>query len=378
MRAYLIAAAAAAVLACAQQSFADDASNFQIDAAHDGQVRFKTDFHAPLKRRWFTNLGATVSSPVYGDGMVFVATASFGDTVFYALDASTGVIKWSAVTAQGGAPSYAGGRLFIADQGGAIEALDAKTGAQLWVTQQTDESIYSPTLTATNKLLYRTGQGSDAALYALKPSGGKQRFEVHGPGGAQLPAVGGGDVYQVFSCQEQAFDAATGASKWTYADDGCVAGVTQPPVYFGGKVYVNDGSQQVVLDAGTGAVARSFVHEGYVPAFWTPSAGDPLGFVIDSTGATTAFDTASGSTVWSLGPMNLSTPPLVINDTVFVGNIAGYLLAFDAATGTTLQTVNVGGQIGGSFDFPSGLGAGGGMLFVPAGNSLQAWVPKKN
>jgi outer membrane protein assembly factor BamB len=378
MKSRLVAAAAvAAVLACAQPVFADDASNFQIDAAHDGQIRFNKDFHAPLKERWVIDLGGRVSFPVYGDGMVFAAAEEFGATFIFALDAKTGAIKWEKETEQGGGVSYAGGKVFMADQSGVIVAFDAKTGTQLWFVQETGESGYSPILTASDGNLYYVGLGNDTALYGIKQKQGKLHFTAHAPGSGDLPAVGGGNVYDSFECLDAGFDAAKGTSQWQYAPDGCQTGPLQPPVYFGGNLYVNDGSDQAVLDAMTGALVRPFVQEEFVPAFWTPSSGDALGFVVDSTGTMTAFDTMTGATAWSVAPAGFSSPPLVVNDTVFIGDNSGNLHAFDAASGTALWSASAGTQIGGTFTLLSGLGAGGNTLFVPAGTTISAWVSRK-
>jgi len=77
----------------------------------------------------------------------------------------------------------------------------------------------------------------------------------------------------------------------------------------------------------------------------------------------------------------LITAPIVVNNFVFVGSSSGNLYAVDAATGALQWTKNLGapipGQAFGGFG-TTGLNAGDGLLVVPAGNTVTAYVLSTN
>jgi outer membrane protein assembly factor BamB len=362
----LLAAAAGAVVQPA--SAKDPASSFQIDAAHDGQIRFETAFQAPLKRKWVKDVGGTVSSPVYGDGLVFVTAYVQSSWVLFALDARKGKIAWQQNTS-GGVPAYANGRVFVVSFGGLLQAYNAKHGSLEWSQQQQDQYAFFDPPTTSGGSIYLTGAGSGVTLYAVQGKHGKSLWTQFGPAGDSNPAVGGGNVYVAYPCNDYAFKQKDGSSLWAY-ETGCDGGGGGTPVYFDNRVYINDGIDNVVLDAQTGAVVRPFPAPEFVPAFWTPVSGSPLGVVVDGSGTLSAFDPATGNSVWTVQPESFSTPPLVINDTVILGDFNGNLHAFEAQTGVETWSASAGTAS------ISAMSAGDGMLFVPMGTQLSAWVPK--
>jgi outer membrane protein assembly factor BamB len=369
MKIILVAAllAAAPVVVAQQASAGDPASSYQIDAAHDGQIRFEAPFQAPLKRKWSKDLGGSVSFPVYGAGRVFVTVYLESGPALFALEAKTGKIAWQTNTT-GGNPAYDNGRVFVVDFGGLLQAYNARTGALEWSQQQQDQYAFFDPPTTFGGSVYLTGAGSGVTLYAVKGKRGKSLWTQFGPAGDSMPAVGGGNVYVAYPCNDYAFKISGGESQWAY-QTGCDGGGGGTPVYFDNRVYINDGIDDVVLDATTGKLVRPFVSEQFLPAFWTPSSGDALGFVVDFSGTLTAFDTVTGNTVWSFAQQGFSTPPLMINDTLMIGDSSGHLLAIDPQTGAQIWQ-------GSASTGPVGMGAGGGILFVPGGNQLSGWVPK--
>lgn len=375
-KAFLATAAAAALLSFAQPAAADPASNYQIDAAHDGQVRFTKDFHAPLKQRWIKDLGGTTTYPVYGDGLVFVSAAADTGTEVYALKAKNGDVAWHVTVQGGGAPAYDNGRVFVLGSGGFLQAFDAKTGASLWGKQETGEFFFDDPVTASNGKVYFDGTESGVVIYAVNETDGSLAWTQGGPAGDTNLAVGGGNIYASFPCDDSAFKAKKGKFQWAFTQ-GCDGGGESVPVYFEGRVYIDDNVDRVVLDAKTGAELHPFLDDTYAPAFWEPTSGSSMGFVVTVNGTLTAFDAASGTTAWSISPSGLSCPPIVLNDTVFVGDTSGNLTALDPMTGNQIWTTNLGAMIGDGSEFTSGMGAGGNMLLVPSGTTISAWVPKK-
>ena len=82
----------AALVALAGEAFAQ--SMFRGDAAHTGAVAAVAprQFHR-LKWRFLTG-GRVVSSPVFQDGVLYVGS---DDGSVYALDASTGALRWKQI-----------------------------------------------------------------------------------------------------------------------------------------------------------------------------------------------------------------------------------------------------------------------------------------
>ena len=78
------------------------------------------------------------------------------------------------------------------------------------------------------------------------------------------------------------------------------------------------------------------------------------------------------------------TSPIVVNNFVFVGGSSGNLYALDATTGAQLWTKNLGAAIAGpatggsATQGATGLAAGDGLLIIPAGNKVNAFVLSTN
>src|SRR5262249_21908116 len=154
------------------------ASNYQVDAAHSGQIRFAKDFHAPLKQRWIQDLGGTVSYPVFGAGMVFVSVHAGLGVTLYALKQKDGSGVWHTKLSDGGSPAYENGMVYVIGFGGILQAYNAKDGSKAYEKQQVDEFEFTPSLTASDGLVYFTGAGEGVELYAAKEKKGKAHFEA--------------------------------------------------------------------------------------------------------------------------------------------------------------------------------------------------------
>jgi len=98
-----------------------------------------------------------------------------------------------------------------------------------------------------------------------------------------------------------------------------------------------------------------------------------------------AASLSNNQIAWSfVGDGMLTTSAVVVNSYVFVGSTSGNLYALDAATGNQLWTENLGAAIAGpatggsAYQGQTGLAAGDGILVVPAGNSVTAFVLSTN
>ena len=88
--------------------------------------------------------------------------------------------------------------------------------------------------------------------------------------------------------------------------------------------------------------------------------------------------TLSDNTIrWSKeGDGKLAGSPIVVNQYVFIGSASGNLYAFDSATGNQVWNVTLPAGIGAAVNGLqfSGLAAGDGLLVVPSGTTVTAYV----
>jgi outer membrane protein assembly factor BamB len=278
-----------------------------------------------------------LSSPAILDGAVFFGS---GDGNVYALDASTGEVKWKFQTGDviHSSPAIADGTLFIGSWDGYMYALNAADGTKKW--------------------RFKTGDDP----------------EIHNHVGIQSsPVVADGVVY--FGCRDSnvyALDAANGKPRWVYSTKG--SWVNNSPAVFGGKVYFGwsvPGRLEAV-DAKSGKLLFSL--DTKVPVFSSVAIAHGLIYAGTFDGKLTAFDLASQKPVWAfqtdaskqnfpalsapdgtlnwdkilesrfpqilyedmvLGVRKLSTvgailsSPVVVGNTVYVGSTDGNLYALD-------------------------------------------------
>lgn len=363
---------------------------YQINPAHTGAVQIK-GLNPPLVVKWSVNLGAPVSYPLIASGRVFVLAGpdSLSHVNLYALDGKTGAIVWGPVLIPEGAFSWAAaaydqGSIFVVpDESnpfgeGAMFAFDASTGNQLWSATLSGQYLFSSPPTAVGGRVYTGGAGSGGTVYAVDETDGKTLWTASvANGDNSSPAVTSTGVYVSYVCpQTYRFNPTTGAQIWHYSGP-CEGGGGATPVLYGGSLYVRDSlvnsDNGVILNATSGIVTGYF-NSQFAPAFAAGTA-----FYTESN-SLTAVKISSGATQWTAVPSNgdsYASPPIVVNQVVYVGTAAGNLEGYNTLTGAKVFTVNVGAPISAydSFGFSSplsGLGAGGGLIVVPASNLVVA------
>lgn len=126
--------------------------------------------NVPSRRLWaFQGDGAKLTHPVVADGVVAFGSA---DHRLYALDASTGAVRWVGRTGYGFVASpVVVGRLIVAgNRGGTVHAYDARTGKSAW-SFSAGGTIATPAV-ARGGLIYVAAE--DRSVYALDAKTGKQ------------------------------------------------------------------------------------------------------------------------------------------------------------------------------------------------------------
>jgi outer membrane protein assembly factor BamB len=362
------------------------AVTYQVDVAHDG-VQTDPSLSGHLVRRWTATLPGPTSYPLIAGGSVFVTAADAGayGTTLYALAQTDGHVLWS--QSLGGtywwsAAAYDGGRVFVVNFDGLLRAFTAGTGALAWSVQLPGQYAFTSAPTASNGVVYVGGAGSGGTLYAVSQATGQvlaTRSVMNGD--ESSPALGGGGVFVSYACnQAYGFAESSLTPLWHYSTS-CEGGGGKTPVYANGRVFTRDWNGNLVLDAATGSLTGTFgTTAGTPPA---PAVDGNTMWLLEA-GTLRALDVVSGVATWSFaGDGQLQSAPLVVSTAqgkvVFIGSASGLLYALDAATGSVLSSTNVGAAIlrpdEQNVSQPlTGLGAGQGLLVVPAGSKVVGYA----
>ncbi|HKY41846.1 MAG TPA: PQQ-binding-like beta-propeller repeat protein [Pyrinomonadaceae bacterium] len=338
---------------------------YQINPAHTGS-QFDT-VSPPLVQRWSRDLGSPVSYPLIAGGKIFVVAG----TTVYALDSESGATVWGPIEiGLSRGLAYDSGRVFAVNHDGLLRGLDAMTGTQVWSRQLSGQAFTSPP-TAMAGTVYVSGLGT---FYAVSAQDGTVIWSNPNAGGDQSsPAVTTTAVYVSYTCPAFSLSSSTGAIIWQLTSP-CFGGGGRTPVFYNGRVYIRNNSlQNLALDSATGIPVAEF-QTGPAPAFHGST-----GFFLNTTSTLEARDISSGALKWSFtGDGNLRSAPIVVNGTVYIGSTGGKLYALDESTGTNVWT----GTVGASVNPPdetnllaplTGLGAGEGLIVVPASNLVVAY-----
>jgi outer membrane protein assembly factor BamB len=398
MKAFCIGCAVVTVLSVltdtAKAADTDTAVAYQINVAHSG-VQTDDSLSPPLLLRWRVTLPALVSYPLIAGGRVFVTAADNTSTVptLYALDQVSGETVWSQ-TLPSPPPfsypwanaAYDNGRVFTIGSAGVMTAHDAGTGAFLWSTQLPFQYLFSSPPTAASGVVYVGGAGSGGTVYAVDQlTGSVIATQTVMNGDHSSPAISNSSVFVSYACnQAYGFARNTLQLSWHYITF-CEGGGGKTVVFDGGRVYTRDFFGNLILSAASGNLLGS-----YVPAMTSPVIVAPAvranRLWLQSGGTLFAQDVSvpsAPSTLWSFtGDGQLSTAPIVLStpsgDYVVEGSSSGLLYALDATTGEVVWSTDIGAAIPRpdeqNISQPlTGLGAGQGLLVVPAGRTISAF-----
>jgi outer membrane protein assembly factor BamB len=291
----------------------DDGSVYALDAA-SGQ------------RRWrFATAGPVASTPAVVGGLVYFMSY---DGKFYAVEADSGKLRWKFTTGGErrfeaknlhgflpknqtipdpfdlflSSPVVAEGAVFFGCGDGNLYALDASTGALRWKLQTGDVVHASPAYA--DGVVY---VGSwDTYLYAVEALSGKEKWRfksgddpyIHNQVGFQSsPAVVGGVVY--VGCRDSnlyAIDAASGTEKWRVNNQGSWV-IGSPAVTQGKVVYAtSDSALFHEVDAQNGKPLLKQDVKAYT--FASPTVAGDVVLVGVMNGTLEARDLATGSLLW--------------------------------------------------------------------------------
>lgn len=262
---------------------------------------------------WSFNAGKLLEfSPVVADGVLYFQDKN---SLFYALDADTGKVRWKNEIGDlaAASPAYSDGRLFAVtlEPGNAV-ALRARDGKVLWERPLPGRSETSPVVFGDKVIV-----GSES-----------------------------GDVF--------ALDTGTGKIEWQVSTAGNVKGglaLDQGTLYganYAGEVFaIRASSGEFVWQSST--QGGSFSRGG--PVYSTPAVAFGRVFLGSIDGRVYSFDADSGELVWSHSTGDWVYPGPAVADTkrsgptVYIGSKDQNFYALDAETGEVRWQKDVGGIV---------------------------------
>jgi outer membrane protein assembly factor BamB len=276
--------------------------------------------------KWkFQTKARITSSPAVSDGLVYFESY---DSNFYAVDVATGALKWkfatngekrfSAPHMHGmlpasepvpdpfdfylSSPAVANGAVYFGSGDGNVYALDASTGSLKWKFQ-TGNVVHASPAVADGLVFIGSW---DTYFYALDANTGSEKWKFktgedpafHNQIGIQSSAaVANGIVY--FGCRDSklyALDEHTGAKVWIVDNKG--SWVIGSPAVHDGKVFftTSDSGLFHAVDARSGAELFSLSFKW--PMFSSPAAAGNLVYIGSHEGKLLAIDVTQRKAAW--------------------------------------------------------------------------------
>jgi outer membrane protein assembly factor BamB len=355
-----------------------DAVAYQMNAAHTGAVTFQT-LALPANSAWSVDVGGTASYALIVGGQVFVTVAASNDnSQLLALNATTGATLWGPIAFPGQVnAAYDGGQLFVVSgtpSTQTISALSAATGNTVWSATVPGTWFPEPPVAA-DGIVYATNGGIVTAFDEITGA----TLWQHPIGGTDgIVAVSVDGLYAASPCSAVDLQPALGTQIW-FSSLPCSGGGGATPVVANGLAYqpqLSAGSSGTVFDAETGATKGSYT-ASVIPAF-----SSSTGFFL-SGGTLQGRALSNNQVLWSFaGDGQLDTAPIVVNNYVFIGSQSGNLYALDATSGQQVWAQNMGAAIPAINEHTeiiySGLAAGDGLLLVPSGTKVTAFLLSTN
>jgi outer membrane protein assembly factor BamB len=249
-----------------------------------------------------------------------------------AISTSTGALVWS--TTVGGdvsAPVVVGGEVYLTSSNGVVEAMVEATGTETWSTTLASPSAAEPTVDATNHEVF-VGE-ANGALQELGSTTGAAGWTFDASGAiTAAPALSGGTLYVGSAGDElYAVNESTGTQTWSFK----TAGAVQDTPAISDSLVPNNVPELIVGDsvghwyflvASSGAENYVIKESGSVRGVAVVRG---VALALLSTGTITAARSYSNLDVWQYHTAAaLTTTPVVVDGTLYVGAGDGHLYAF--------------------------------------------------
>lgn len=322
----------------------------------------------PLSLAWVFRTGERVSSsPAVWNNTVYFGSM---DGYFYAVDASSGALKWrfaAAADLESGSrgvfssPCIDNGIVYFATRNGHLFALDAITGALVWDQAYGGQNMSSPVV-SNGMVIYGTGYPVKS-IVAARVSNGQKAWEVpalqfvHGS-----PAVDGTRVcIGANDGLYRELDAATGNLVWSFDSGGGV--FVSAPSVADGRIYCAPGDYDrriFALDSDTGTKLWEFTVPQQEWQTWvyvsSPAVSADTVYVVSGYPHQIlyALNSTTGAERWQfpVGPFNsedlFASSPVLAGNTLYQGSWDGTLYALNPADGSRKWSYRLPAGIGSS------------------------------
>jgi outer membrane protein assembly factor BamB len=334
----------------------EDATTYQINAAHDGHVDFAAGFNAPLVRAWTYDTGDDSGSyPVIGGGMLFFV--GNGNDAF-AFDLASGSRVWEHLLTGGNSPAYADGTIVFASTSGAVTALKARTGKQRWSASLNDNGGLSYPVAAQG-MVFTAGY----TLTALDGKTGATNWSKSLSPSSATVTYGDGGLYVGSGCDYTKY-APNGDLIWSV--NGNCSGYEDNVAYFNKHLYVYDYYQNNPILGTKDGSQTGFFPGSTLPVFYT--SNNHSYELVTSNGKIYCLDLKTGNVVWSFQTSGNYALPIAINGHPIVASYST-LYMLDGVSGAPLWSDNVGSEI-------NYMNAGDGALAITTGGKIIVYKPQ--
>lgn len=258
--------------------------------------------------------------------------------------------------------------LLVPSMGGALVALDAATGRELWRGKAGGAVFSTPHADAATNTVYFGSADHD--VYAADLSTGRVKWRAQTGGAVFAGAATAGGVVCIASADTTIYglDQATGKTLWTAPGGGLFQSKAATD---GARFYVGGWDNFFrALDVKTGREVwkNKFGSSFYfAPAIASPTVGGGRVYVSSNDGLLHAMDATTGKIVWETPALKLGySSPLFANGRIYNASLtedattgAGIVYCFDAVTGETLWSEPTGSVI-----YDSSCALGNGNVYV--------------
>jgi outer membrane protein assembly factor BamB len=261
------------------------------------------------------------------DGLMVIGSAASGGHALYAVDTTTGNIRWSFETEKpwlGGA-LILNNAIFAPSGNGTLYSFDM-SGSKRWEKKLSEHALWT-TPVSDGKYIYLATL--DHNLYCLDPNFGNIVWSKELDNSMiGSPAVVDGTLYVgTLYGNLYSIDASNGNINWVKPLEGSIwgtPGVSENTVYIG--TVLGKAGKFYALDAATGAEKWSWDEEGSIIA--GPLIVNEQVIYVTEQGRVQARDTSSGSPKWqdSFEKNKIFTTPLLVQDTIVIAPMGSQFL----------------------------------------------------
>ncbi len=345
-----------------------DWPNLAFDAAH-------ASFHAhepglPLRLQWLQNTGANIfmSSPIVGNGIVYVAAidnSNYKNCFVVAYDGTTGEEIWRYRTGSSvkNTITFTQGKVFATDAEGITYALDGSNGSLAWKKDLGISGLpaFVSGMASEGNMVYT---GIKKGLSALDANTGKFTWRnTHNDSGeGTVSTLTVGPKMLIASAHWNALfghDKKTGERLWTRKDDGLRFRDGSATIK-DGKLFIAARKKIFILDPATGKTLNSSETGFSHAANTTPLVTEDLVIVGTADKGLAAFDRSTLKEAWNYPTgralvftapytqteeRTVETSPVRVGNTVYFGASDGFFYALDVNSGKEKWKFELGAPI---------------------------------